>query len=150
MVGKTYYYSYIHYKLSALYREHTALQNNTSLHFFIVKFCPPGSGSAFPMRIRIRIQPFKFNTDPCGSGSTTLVLSIKNLAVEKSREPEFSVTVMEFNGQRTRRKKPSMRYTQINWVWSSSAGFAPVCRAVGPGFDSLPYTLRRLFAEVKH
>ncbi len=34
---------------------------------FVVQFGPPGSGSVFPMRIRI--QPTKMNADPCGSGS---------------------------------------------------------------------------------
>ncbi len=33
----------------------------------MVHFGPPGSGSVFPMRIRI--QPTKMNADPCGSGS---------------------------------------------------------------------------------
>jgi hypothetical protein len=54
---------------SALNRENTALQNMTN---FLAYFCPPGSGSSFPMRIRI--QPTKMNADPDPQhGSTTLV-----------------------------------------------------------------------------
>jgi hypothetical protein len=36
---------------------------------------PLGSGSVFPMRIRIK--PTKMNADPCGSGSATLSKTIE-------------------------------------------------------------------------
>ncbi len=137
------------YKPSALDREHTALQNNTSLHFLQLNFalldpdrhsqCGFGSGSSLPKLIRIHVDP----------GPPYWFFLQKTWPLKSLGSPN-SVTVMEFNGQRTIRKKPCIgRYTQINWVWSSSTGFAPVCRTVGPGFDSLPDTLRGLFAELK-
>jgi hypothetical protein len=39
----------------------------------LVNFLAPGSGTALPIRIRIRIQESQINGDRCGSGSTTLV-----------------------------------------------------------------------------
>jgi hypothetical protein len=63
-------------KSSSLKREHLALQSFLN---FVGHFGPPGSGSGFPMRIRI--QPTKINADPCGSGSrsTTLVHTYRQL-----------------------------------------------------------------------
>ncbi len=48
-------------------RKHPALKTwnfFTFFYFFVGHFCPPGSGSAFPVRIRIRIQLSKINADP--------------------------------------------------------------------------------------
>ncbi len=54
--------------LHPLKSEHLAFQ--TWIFFsFVGHFGPPGSGSVFPMRIRVQIQPTKMNADSCGSGS---------------------------------------------------------------------------------
>ena len=59
--------------------------SSTSKQYFSSFFSPllghfwlpgSGSGSAFPMWIRVRIQATKTNADPCGSGSTTLLVTI--------------------------------------------------------------------------
>jgi hypothetical protein len=45
-------------------------QENQVYLLILVHFQAPGSGSAFP--IRIRIQGSQINADPCGSESTAL------------------------------------------------------------------------------
>jgi len=46
--------------------------NLTFIFLFGHHFDCPGSGSVFPIRIRIQIQVSRFNTDPPGSGSEAL------------------------------------------------------------------------------
>jgi hypothetical protein len=57
---------------------------------FVGNFGPPGtgSGSVFPMRIRIQIQLTKMNADRCGSGSATLKNYAQNsyMGLLKSRK----------------------------------------------------------------
>ncbi len=68
-------------KYSSLKREHLALQN-LNFFTFVGRFDPPIFGSVFPMRIRN--QPTKMNVDPCGSGSTTLLVGffVKRVDIE--------------------------------------------------------------------
>ncbi len=60
--------SYRRSLLHSILRVQPALQNMKCLHFLQIggNFCPPRSGSPFPM------QTTETNADPCGSGSTTL------------------------------------------------------------------------------
>jgi hypothetical protein len=52
----------------------------------LVKFLSPGSGSAFP--IRIRIQESKIYADPSGTGSTTLVSRLYKCRMEDKTASE--------------------------------------------------------------
>jgi hypothetical protein len=44
-----------------------------TIHSLLFNFLDPGSGSACPIRILIRIQGRQISADPCASGSTTLL-----------------------------------------------------------------------------
>jgi hypothetical protein len=65
--------------------------------YILANFHAPGTGSAFP--VRIRIQDSKMNADPCGSGSTTLEGSLLQLSGVLAKDNLFPHSQLGYNIQ---------------------------------------------------
>ncbi len=84
----------------------------------LVNFHPPGSGSAFP--IRIWIQDSQMNADPCGSGSTILLQRLcRLLLIFKSLRGSI-LNFIEIQAEKKPRSEQKTSYSNLQVIFLST------------------------------